>query len=229
MKVIGLTGSIGMGKSTIADMFEAEGVPVFDADAEVHRLQGPGGRALDEIEKAFPGVTHAAGLDRAALGKAVFGKPEALKKLERIIHPLVAESQAAFLRRARQAREPFVVLDIPLLFERGGWKRVDGIVVVSAPFHVQRSRVLRRPGMTEEKFRSIFAAQTPDAEKRARADWVVPTGLGRRHSLVIVKRLSACLRRHSVRYCRRCVRSSSTPKRRASTRTPATGSAKSER
>lgn len=215
MKVIGLTGSIGMGKSTIAGMFAHHGVPVFDADAEVHRLQGPGGRALEAIEAAFSGVTHAAGLDRAALGRAVFGKPDALKALERIVHPLVAEAQAGFLRRHRQARRPFVILDVPLLFERGGWKRVDGIVVVSAPRHVQRARVLARPGMTAEKLDAILAAQMADAEKRRRADFVVETGLGRRRSLMTVRRLTTCLSRASVRYCRQCVKSSSTPKRRA--------------
>ena len=226
MKIIGLTGSIGMGKSTIAAMFAHEGVPVFDADAEVHELQGPGGKALAAIEQAFPGVTHAAGLDRTALGKAVFGKPEELKKLERIVHPLVAERQAAFLRRHRQSRTPFVILDIPLLFERGGWQRVDGIIVVSAPHRVQRARVLARPGMTAEKFAAIRASQTPDREKRARADWVIETGLGKRRSLRAVRRLTACLSRAGVRYCRQCVKLSSTPKRRVSTPKTATGSAK---
>ncbi|HET7411011.1 MAG TPA: dephospho-CoA kinase, partial [Paracoccaceae bacterium] len=168
-------------------------------------------------------------LDRAALGRAVFGKPEALKTLERIVHPLVAEAQAAFLRRHRQARRPFVLLDVPLLFERGGWRRVDGIVVVSAPRHVQRARVLARPGMTAEKFAAILAAQMPDREKRSRADFVIPTGLGRRRSLLAVRRLSACLSRAGVRYCRQCAKSSLTPKRRASTPNRATASARSVR
>ncbi len=215
MKVIGLTGSIGMGKTTVAAMFAARGVPVFDADAEVHRLQTKGGRALPPIEKAFPGVTGSAGLDRAALGKAVFGKPEALQRLEEIMHPLVAEAQADFLLRARQARAPFVILDIPLLFEKGGWRRVDGIITVSAPPHVQAARVLRRPGMTPEKFGNIRAAQMPDAEKRARSDFVIETGMGKRRSFLAVRRITACLRGDSVRYCRQCVKSSSTRKRRA--------------
>ena len=227
MKTIGLTGSIGMGKSTVASMFRALGIPVFDADAEVHHLQGPGGRALPAIEAAFPGVTSEAGLDRAALGKAVFGKPAELRKLERIVHPMVGEAQARFLRAARQARRPFVVLDIPLLFEGRGWRHVDGIAVVTAPAHVQRARVLARPGMTKEKFAAILAAQTPDREKRRRADFLIESGRGKRHTLMTVRRLTACLSKRSVRYCRQCGKSSSIRKRRASNRTRATGSWKS--
>ncbi|MBZ6377634.1 dephospho-CoA kinase [Pacificimonas flava] len=215
MKLIGLTGSIGMGKSTIAGFFRAERVPVFDADAEVHRLQAPGGRALALIEEAFPGVVVDGRLDRAALGKAVFGDTEALRRLERIMHPLVGDAQARFLRRYRQARTPFAVLDIPLLYEKGGWERVDGVVVVSAPPHVQRARVMARPGMTREKFENIVARQVPDAEKRRRADFVIETGLGKRRSRLAVSSLTACLKRHSVEYCRKCERSSSIPKRRA--------------
>ncbi|MEE4348963.1 MAG: dephospho-CoA kinase [Pacificimonas sp.] len=227
MKRIGLTGSIGMGKSTAAGFFRGEGVPVFDADAEVHRLQALGGRALGPISEAFPGVVLDGVLDRAALGKAVFGDPAALKRLEAIVHPLVGQAQAAFLRRHRQARQPFVVLDIPLLFEGGGWKRVDGIVVVSAPAHIQRARVLARPIMTPEKFADILKRQVPDAVKRARADFVIETGRGKRHSRLAVRRLTACLSASSVRYCRECLKSSSTPKRRGSTRMKATGSARS--
>jgi|TARA_R100000501_G_scaffold13151_4_gene24114 dephospho-CoA kinase len=229
MKIIGLTGSIGMGKSTVASMFADLGIAVFDADAEVHKLQGPGGRALAAIEEAFPGVTHVAGLDRAALGEAVFGKPEALKTLERIVHPLVAEEQAAFLRRARYRRDAFVILDIPLLFEGQSWKKVDGSITVSAPEHVQRARVLKRAGMTEAKFRAIRAAQLPDREKRARADFIIETGLGKRRSRTAVARIASCLSRRSVRYCRQCVKSSSTQKRPVSAPMRGTGLSKSAR
>ena len=167
MIIIGLTGSIGMGKSTVAAMFRRLGVPVFDADAQVHKLQARGGAALPLIEAAFPGTTSDQGLDRAKLGAAVFGNKEALKTLERIIHPLVGQAQLAFRRRNR--RKPMVVLDIPLLFEGSGWKGCDLTVVVSAPYEVQRERVLARPGMTPEKFDAIIKTQLPDAEKRARA------------------------------------------------------------
>ena len=153
MIVIGLTGSIGMGKSTVAAMFRRLGVPVFDADAEVHKLQAPGGKALPLIEAAFPGTTSDQGLDRAKLGAAVFGNKDALKTLERIIHPLVGQAQLAFRRRNR--RKPMVVLDIPLLFEGSGWKGCDLTVVVSAPYAVQRERVRARPGMTPGKFDAI--------------------------------------------------------------------------
>ncbi|MBV7255752.1 dephospho-CoA kinase [Pacificimonas sp. WHA3] len=215
MKVIGLTGSIGMGKSTVASMFAALRVPVFDADAEVHRLQGPGGRALAMIEAAFPGTTGPDGLDRQALGKAVFGRPADLKRLEAIMHPMVAAAQSAFLARARRGRTSFVILDIPLLFEGSGWKHVDGIITVSAPARVQRARVLRRPGMTEARFLAIRAAQVPDRQKRARSDFIIETGRGKRVTLRAVRRLAACLSVHGVRYCRQCVKSSSTRKRRA--------------
>ena len=178
MMIIGLTGSIGMGKSTVAGMFERLGVPVFDADAAVRALQGPDGRALPAIEAAFPGSTSPAGLDRARLGAQVFGNPAALKRLERILHPLVAEAQSTFLARHRLKQA--VVLDVPLLFEKGGWQRCDLTVVVSAPARVQRARVLARPGMTREKFAAILKAQMADGEKRRRADVVIETGRGRR-------------------------------------------------
>jgi len=171
---IGLTGSIGMGKSTVAAMFERAGVPVFDADAAVHRLQGAGGRLVPAIEAAFPGSTGSAGVDRAVLGAAVLGDDAAMKRLEAIVHPAVGKERAAFL--AANAAAAVVVFDIPLLFETGGEGRVDLVVVVSAPADVQRARVLARPGMTEAKFAAILARQTPDAEKRARADVVIPTG-----------------------------------------------------
>lgn len=172
--IIGLTGSIGMGKSTVAAMFEERGVPVFDADAEVHRLQGPGGALLPAIEAAFPGTTGPAGVDRPALGAQVFGDDVALARLEAIVHPAVAAARQAFL--IEHAGQPLVVFDIPLLFEKGGAAQVDRVVVVSAPAEVQRARVLARPGMTAEKFAQILARQVPDAEKRTRADHVIDTG-----------------------------------------------------
>ncbi len=174
MIVLGLTGSIGMGKSTVAAMFRRRRVPVFDADAVVHALQAPGGAALPAIAAGFPGTVHGGTLDRAALGAAVFGDDAALKRLEAIVHPLVGAARASFLRRHR--RRPLVVLDIPLLFEGGGAARCDAVAVVSAPAAVQRARVLARPGMTPEKFAAILARQLPDAAKRAQADVVIPTG-----------------------------------------------------
>ncbi len=191
MIVIGLTGSIGMGKSTVAAMFRRLKLPVFDADACVHALQGPGGAALPAIEAAFPGTTSAHGLDRARLGAAVFGNAAALKRLEQIVHPLVAARQAHFLRRHRRARA--VVLDIPLLFEKGGAAKVDLIAVVSAPPEVQAARVLARPGMTAAKFAGILAQQLPDAAKRARADVVIDTGTAKSLTWRQVRRLVACL------------------------------------
>lgn len=174
MIALGLTGSIGMGKSTIAAMFIEEGVPVFDADAAVHRLQGPAGALVAEIEARFPGMTGPAGVNRTALAERVLGEREALQNLEALIHPAVARERQAFLEA--NAAAALVVLDIPLLFETGGADKVDKIAVVSAPGEVQRARVLARPGMTAEKFERILALQLPDAEKRARADFVIPTG-----------------------------------------------------
>lgn len=175
MIIVGLTGSIGMGKSEVARMFRGAGVPVFDADAEVHRLQGPGGAAVAPIEAAFPGATGPGGVDRGKLGSMVLGDDVAMKRLEGIVHPLVAESRAAFLEAHHAA--PLIVFDIPLLFETGGEGRVDAVLVVSAPADVQRARVLARPGMSKAKFEAILARQTPDAEKRARADHVIDTGV----------------------------------------------------
>lgn len=172
--IVGLTGSIGMGKSTVAAMLRDEGVPVFDADAVVHALQGPDGALLPAIEARFAGTTGSDGVDRAALGARVFEDPAALADLEAIVHPAVARAQRDFLDAHADA--PLVVLDIPLLFEKGGAALVDRIVVVSAPAAVQRARVLRRPGMSEEKLSDILALQTPDAEKRQRADHVIDTG-----------------------------------------------------
>ena len=189
--IIGLTGSIGMGKSTVAAMFRTLGVPVFDADAEVRRVQGPGGRALEAIEALFPGTTHAGGLHREKLGAAVFGDHTKLRALEKILHPLVAEAQSAFLGQHRL--KPAIVLDVPLLFEKGGWRYCHIAVVVSAPFRVQRARVLARPGMTREKFAGILKGQMPDRQKRARADIVIETGRGRRETWAAVKRLVSSL------------------------------------
>lgn len=191
MIVLGLTGSIGMGKSTVAAMFADEGVPVFDADAAVHRLQGPEGRLVAAIETHFPGTTGPAGVDRTSLAERVLGDSAGLRRLEALVHPAVAEERAAFLAAHQDA--PVVLLDIPLLFEKGGAAAVDRIAVVSAPEAVQRARVLARPGMTPEKFERILALQMPDAEKRARADFVIPTGGPIEETRASVRRILACL------------------------------------
>ena len=172
--IVGLTGSIGMGKSTVAAMFERAGVPVFDADREVRAMQGPGGELVDAIEREFPGSTGAEGVLRDRLGQQVFADPQALARLERIVHPAVAEKRVVFL--IEHAGQDMVVFDIPLLFEKGGSQAVDAVVVVSAPAEVQRQRVLARPGMTPEKFAHILSIQVPDIEKRERADHVIDTG-----------------------------------------------------
>lgn len=174
MIVLGLTGSIGMGKSTTARMFAEAGVPVHDSDETVHRLYA--GKAAPLVEAAFPGATTNGVVDRAKLGARVLGDTVALKKLETIIHPLVRADADAFLAMHRTAGESIAVLDIPLLFETGGRGRVDKVVVVTAPTEVQRQRVLARPGMTEEKLAAILAKQVPDAEKRGMADFVIDTG-----------------------------------------------------
>jgi dephospho-CoA kinase len=191
MITLGLTGSIGMGKSTVAAMFEAEGVPVFDADAAVHALQGPGGALVTAIETEFPGTTTESGVDRALLRERVLGDDAALARLEALVHPAVALEREKFL--AANAAAPLVVLDVPLLFEAGGWRNVDKIAVVSAPSEIQRARVLARPGMTAGRFEAILARQMPDAEKRARADFVVATGGPLAETRAQVKRLIACL------------------------------------
>ncbi|MFO1087794.1 MAG: dephospho-CoA kinase [Reyranellaceae bacterium] len=178
MMIVGLTGSIGMGKSTAARMLRQMGVLVYDADANVHALQAPGGAALPAIEAAFPGVVKDGVLDRQALGARVFGNKEALRRLEAIVHPLVGERQRAFLKRAALRQERLVVLDIPLLFEGLGDRRVDATLVVSAPGFLQRRRVMARPGMTEQRLDGILRQQVPDAVKRRKASIVIPTGLG---------------------------------------------------
>lgn len=195
MRVIGLTGSIGMGKSTTAAMLRRLGLPVHDADAVVHGLTAPGGSALAPIAARFPGVVADGVLDRAALGARVFGDRAALKDLEAILHPLVRAAERRFLQRARRMRKPAVVLDIPLLYETGGDKRCDAVWVASAGPTIQAQRVLRRPGMTRDRLKAIRARQTADAVKRRRADAVIPTGLGRRAAWnAVVRTLHKLLR-----------------------------------
>jgi dephospho-CoA kinase len=191
MKVYGLTGSIGMGKSAVAAMLRREGVPLFDADAQVHLLQGPGGALLRAIEARFPGTTGPKGVDRAKLGAAVFGHPQERRALEAIVHPAVQDARRLFLRRHRSRK--FVVLDIPLLFETHGHRRLDGVIVVTAPAWKQRKRVLARPGMAAAKFRQIVHLQTPDAQKRRRADHIIHTGTTFTDTRAQVRRLVACL------------------------------------
>ncbi|MFN3658676.1 MAG: dephospho-CoA kinase [Pseudolabrys sp.] len=176
MFILGLTGSVGMGKSTTAKFFAEEGVPVNDADAVVHRLYE--GEATPLIEAAFPGTTANGKVDREKLGARVIGDAAAIKTLESIVHPLVARARDRFLAEAEKSGAAVAVLDIPLLFETGGDKRCDAVVVVSAPAEVQRERVLSRPGMTEQKFEVLLAKQMSDADKRARADFVVDTSRG---------------------------------------------------
>lgn len=192
--LIGLTGSIGMGKSETAKMFARLGIPVNDSDANVHALYEPGGAAVPDIEKTFPGTVREGKVDRAVLTKALAADPGGFKKLESIVHPLVAKTQADFMARAEAAGADMVVLDIPLLFETGGHARVDAVVVVSAPPHIQRARVLERPGMTEEKLDQILSRQTPDEEKRAKAHYVVVTDKGLDHAFEQVKMIVADLR-----------------------------------
>ena len=176
MFILGLTGSVGMGKSATAKMFADEGVPVHDADAAVHALYE--GEAVPAIEAAFPGTTSNGKVDRGKLGERVIGHPDEIKRLERIVHPLVARVRDAFLANAERDGAKVALLDIPLLYETGGETRCDAVVVVSAPADVQRERVLTRPGMTDAKFEAILAKQVPDADKRGRADFVVDTSQG---------------------------------------------------
>ena len=184
MIVLGLTGSIGMGKSTAATTLRRFGIPLFDADRMVHRLLALGGAAVVPVTAEFPDVRAAdGGIDRARLGQRVFSDPKALTRLERIIHPMVEAGEKRFLGLCRARRVPIVVLDIPLLFESGSERRCDYVLVVSAPALIQRQRVLRRPGMTEGRLAAILKNQMPDREKRQRADFVVPTGLSRNLSL----------------------------------------------
>ena len=188
--ILGLTGSIGMGKSTAANMFRRQGVPVFDADAEVHRLQGPGGALVSAIEARFPGTTGPHGVDRTKLGPMVLGKPAELKALEQIVHPAVARSQKAFIAKNRS--RPFIILDIPLLFEKGGWRRVGAIAVVSAPIWIQGKRVMRRRGMTAKKLQEIRALQVPDHLKRALADFIIDTSRPKSETLRQIRAITTC-------------------------------------
>jgi dephospho-CoA kinase len=189
MKILGLTGSVGMGKSTTAQMFVAEGVPMFDADAAVHVLYK--GEAAPLIEREFPGTTVDGIVDRQKLSAHVVGKPEALSRLEQIVHPLVGKLRARFLDDAERSGAEAVLLDIPLLFETGDPAKFHAVIVVSAPAEIQRARVLARPGMTPEKFEAILARQTPDSEKRARADFVINTGEGLESARKQVKEILA--------------------------------------
>jgi dephospho-CoA kinase len=184
---------MGMGKSTVASAFRRAGIPVFDADATVHALQAPGGAALPLIDQAFPGTVIDGRLDRARLRSAVVGDEAAIRRLEQIIHPLVRRAERAFLARAQRGRRPAAVLDIPLLLETGGEKRVDQVVVVSAPRAVQLARISRRRQMTQAQIDAIIARQMPDAEKRRRADLVIRTGLSRFHALRPLRRLIGSL------------------------------------
>lgn len=194
MRVIGLTGGIGMGKSTAAAAFRRAGIPVFDADLAVHRLQAPGGRGLRAIAQTFPGTVHDGILDRAALRKMVLEDPAALRRLERIIHPMVRREEQDFLARSRRAGRSLAVLDIPLLLETGGDRRVDLVVVVSAPRSVQEHRVRLRRKMTRDEIAKMIDRQMPDAQKRRKADIVIHTGLSRGHTLARLNRFINSLR-----------------------------------
>lgn len=191
MRILGLTGSIGMGKTTAAGMLRRLGVPVHDADATVHGLMASGGAAVPAIAEAFPKAVSGDAVDRQGLGALVFDDPPALRRLEAILHPMVRADAAAFVKRARRRRCPLVCLDIPLLFETAAEGRCDAVLVVTAPRLIQASRVLRRPGMIAARFEAILAAQMPDGEKRRRADFVVTSGLGKRETL---RRLAAIVR-----------------------------------
>jgi len=192
--LIGLTGSIGMGKSETAKMFAKLGIPVYDSDAAVHRLYEPGGAAVEKIAEAFPGTVTDGRVDRAALSKQLASNEAGFKKLEAIVHPLVGEENRKFMAQAIADGAAMVVQDIPLLFETGGHTRMDAVVVVSAPSHIQRQRVLDRPGMTPEKLDQILSRQMPDAEKRAKAHFVVETDKGLDHAFAQVKTIVESLK-----------------------------------
>jgi dephospho-CoA kinase len=194
LRVIGLTGSIAMGKSTAAALLRRLGVPVFDADAAAHAHMGPAGKATRAIAARFPGAVGPEGVNRKALGALVFSDRAALRDLERIVHPLVAADRAAFLKRAALAHRPICAIDVPLLFEGRGPKDYDAVVVVSAPAFLQRQRALARPGMSPERLQGILARQWPDARKRRHADAVVPTGLGKRETLRRLRQFLTLLR-----------------------------------
>ncbi len=204
MIVLGLTGSIGMGKSTAAAVLQRLGVPLYDADAEIHKMLGPGGAAVPAVLAAFPGVDgESGGIDRRRLGPRVFGKPAELRRLEKILHPMVRAVERGWVARQRARRAKLVVLDIPLLFETDRIDRVDGVIVVSAPTRLQRERVMRRPGMSPERFAAVLASQLPDYDKRRRTDFVVSTALSRtfaaRQLAAIVRRIRSGQWRRSSR------------------------------
>lgn len=194
--ILGLTGSIAMGKSTAAAMFRRLGIPVFDADDVVHRLLAKGGAAVPAVAAAFPGVVREGRVDHRLLARRVFGQPAALARLEGIVHPLVAEEQQRFLQISARQRWRLVVLDIPLLFETGGEAACDAVAVVTAPPFVQRQRLMQREGMDEERLRSILVRQMPDREKRRRADYLIPSGLGKAVTMRAIRAI--------VGACRRC-------------------------
>lgn len=194
MLLVGLTGSIGMGKSETAKMFAKLGIPVYDADAAVHAIYEKGGAAVEPLRAEFPDAIVDDAVDRVKLSKLVLNNKDELKKLEAIVHPLVGATQLQFLKDASDAKAPMAVLDIPLLYETGGEARVDAVVVVSAPADVQRARVLERPGMAIEKFEQILAKQVPDADKRAKADFVVETDKGLDHAFEQVQRITEDLK-----------------------------------
>lgn len=189
MIIIGLTGGIGMGKSTVANQFARLGAKICSADACVHKLLGKDGGAVDEVRHHFPDAVKSGMVDRKILGQVVFPDKEKLKLLENILHPLVQEMEGEFIKKARRMGAEMVVLDIPLLFETAGENRMDYTVVVSAPALLQRQRVMARKGMTAEKFERILASQMQDLEKRKRADFIIPTGLGKAYSFKMVKQL----------------------------------------
>ena len=197
MRVIGLTGSIGMGKSTTAAMFRAAGIPVYDADAAVHAAYDVGGVAVEPVGDAFPGVVKAGRVDREALRQAVLGNPEALKRLNAIVHPLIGRDRAGTFEAAKASGADMIIMDVPLIFETGGEKNMDAVIVVSAPAAMQRERVLAREGMSPERLDAILAQQVPDAEKRARADYVIDTSQGLEAARAQVADVIADLRKNS--------------------------------
>lgn len=203
MIILGLTGSIGMGKTSAARALRRLGLPVHDADATVHRLLGPGGKAVPAIQELFPQAVEQGAVNRRTLGGIVFADPVALRRLEALLHPMVRDEERIFLKRMRRRRQRIAVLDIPLLYETGGAARVDAVIVVSAPAALQARRVLARPGMTAQKFTQILRQQTPDAEKRRRADFVVSTGFGHDRSLRQLKRIVRLVRENPDHYRRR--------------------------
>ena len=196
--MVGLTGTIAMGKTETAKLFAKLGLPVYDADAVVHAFYERGGPAVAPLAKVFPAAVHDGRVDRVKLAGLIGGNHEAFEKLEAVVHPLVRAAENEFLAAAVQRGDDVVILDIPLLFETGGENRMDAVVVVSAPHHVQRERVLARPGMTLEKLQAINARQIPDVDKRAKADFVIETDKGKEHAFAQVKRVAAELRRRAA-------------------------------